>query len=780
MGKKYISIFASLIVAAALLTSIAEIRKKSHKETTDTEVSTTEEISNTDGYTYSEIEREITALAQDETELMEINKLIDPLNKGTMFDLAHMRGVVDALGLEEGEYLGDYVGKTDAYILSKDEFEKIYADIVDAGELRSVSRRKVYVFQVAPNDSGELASPTDAAYEEEEKTFTVLSAGECFYMEESDYSEDYLGETLDCYVKDGEIYKVCGIADEKFCFENVLILSYDFEKIKFYYDGYECELPYNMQFDLNIPYKSVADITIYNHEIIGVVSGVLCKHTMILSSVDGEIKTEEKVYTYDDSFRCYDISGEEVKNELSTAVLVGYEGVDLITDGDTAKACVIDGELWSQEINVIICNSDYTSYNHESVTLCSEGDYSIEFPDETVISAGAKEKYTINCADYKSGDIITVKPSDEKNGLILESVDRAGGHPEYPGYFKIYIYKDYLHIINSVDLEKYLYSVVSSELSATGYDEAMKAMAICARGYAYYKIKEKSFAEYNADIDDSTMCQVYNARPASEETIKAVRDTYGLACTYNNEIIIPFYYSTSCGSASTNDQIWGGNTYVYTRANVESLQKNLIDLSNEDTFAKFLEDAMGYEPIEKDMPYYRWSIQFSDAMITETINNNLPARIDVSSDAIRLVVDETHTRSFKSADDKYIGDIESIEVASRSASGVVEKLVITGSEATIEVTGQTNIRNLISPEQADIVRQDGIIVNGWKSLPSPYYLVERTDNGYVIRGGGLGHGVGMSQNGARILAEKGYDYRFILNHYFTYIDIPVVYDIHNQ
>lgn len=778
MKKKYTWLFVSLIVAAALLMGFDEIGRKVHTDTTDTEPRTTQEINDTDGYTYNEVEWEITALAQDDTELMEINKLIDPLNKGTMVDLAHMRGIVSVLGLDEERYLGDYAEKDDAYILSKDEFEIIYAHIVDAGELSSVSRRKVYVYQVMANDE-ELASPTDAAYVAEEKTLTVLSSGESYEIKESDYSEDYLGENLDCYVKDGEIYKVCGLADEKFCFENVLIISYDEQMLRFFYDGYECELPYSMQFELNIPYYSVADITIYNHEIIGVVSKT-AKCTSVLSSVDGEIKTAEECYAYDETFRCYDISGGEVKNELSTAVLVGYDEVSLITEGKNAKACIISGQPWSQEINVIICNTDYTSYNHDSVTFSCESNYTIELPSGIVIAASAQEKQTINSADYTPGEVITVKPSSEHNGLILESVDRAGGHPEYKGYFRIYIYKDYLHIVNTVDLEQYLCSVVSSELSTSGYDEAMKAMAICARGYAYNKIKEGSFADYNADIDDSTVCQVYNARPASEDTIRAVRDTYGLACTYNNEIIIPFYYSTSCGSASTNDQIWGGNTYVYTRANVESLQKNLIDLSSEEAFAGFLEDALGYEPIEKDMPYYRWSIEFTNAMMTETINNNLPARIDVSSDAIQLVTDEADARPFGTSDETDIGDIQSIEVAERSASGVVEKLIITGSKASIEVTGQTNIRNLISPEKADIVRQDGIVVNGWKSLPSPYYLIEKTDSGYIIRGGGLGHGVGMSQNGARILAQNGYDYKFILNHYFTYIDISVVYDIHNQ
>ena len=80
-------------------------------------------------------------------------------------------------------------------------------------------------------------------------------------------------------------------------------------------------------------------------------------------------------------------------------------------------------------------------------------------------------------------------------------------------------------------------------------------------------------------------------------------------------------------------------------------------------------------------------------------------------------------------------------------------------------------------EKKEIIKSDGSVATGWTSLPSPFYYIEQTDDGYVIKGGGFGHGVGMSQTGARVLAEKGYNFRFIINHYYYPTDFTMAYDV---
>ena len=79
-----------------------------------------------------------------------------------------------------------------------------------------------------------------------------------------------------------------------------------------------------------------------------------------------------------------------------------------------------------------------------------------------------------------------------------------------------------------------------------------------------------------------------------------------------------------------------------------------------------------------------------------------------------------------------------------------------------------------------IIRQDGKSVTGWTSLPSPYYYVEETEEGFSVYGGGFGHGVGMSQSGAEILAQEGYNYKYILRHYYSYIDFSSIYIVESK
>ena len=142
------------------------------------------------------------------------------------------------------------------------------------------------------------------------------------------------------------------------------------------------------------------------------------------------------------------------------------------------------------------------------------------------------------------------------------------------------------------------------------------------------------------------------------------------------------------------------------------------------------------------------------------------------ADAI-LVEDETGV--FVSADVPELGTVTEIEVTERTVSGVVSKLVIHGSEHTISISGQSNIRAILNPVNQEIVRQDDSTVTGWTSLPSPYYYVEKTDAGFVVHGGGFGHGAGMSIYGAGVLGRQGKSYKYILRHYFSYVDFTSIY-----
>lgn len=110
---------------------------------------------------------------------------------------------------------------------------------------------------------------------------------------------------------------------------------------------------------------------------------------------------------------------------------------------------------------------------------------------------------------------------------------------------------------------------------------------------------------------------------------------------------------------------------------MENLDKDKIDLSDEADFEAFLTDSDAYTIIDKDSPYYRWDITFTQEEMTDAIETVLENRKSLMAEAI-LVEDETG--EFVSADVPELGTVTEIEVTERTVSGVVSKLVIHGSE----------------------------------------------------------------------------------------------------
>ena len=102
-------------------------------------------------------------------------------------------------------------------------------------------------------------------------------------------------------------------------------------------------------------------------------------------------------------------------------------------------------------------------------------------------------------------------------------------------------------------------------------------------------------------------------------------------------------------------------------------------------------------------------------------------------------------------------------------------MVIYGKQGAVKVDGQMAIRQVLYPFEVEIVKQDESRVSGWSLLPSAYFYIEKDKEGaYHLYGGGFGHGVGMSQNGANDLAKKGYKYEKILLHYFYGVEIKKI------
>ena len=113
------------------------------------------------------------------------------------------------------------------------------------------------------------------------------------------------------------------------------------------------------------------------------------------------------------------------------------------------------------------------------------------------------------------------------------------------------------------------------------------------------------------------------------------------------------------------------------------------------------------------------------------------------------------------------GEIRELTVAKRGTGGVAEELFIKTDQSTIKVISEYNIRYVLCDGLSSVVRQDNSSTVPGTLLPSGFFVLDvgkKGDNvvGYTLTGGGYGHGVGMSQNGAKALGKQNVSYEQIL------------------
>ena len=128
-----------------------------------------------------------------------------------------------------------------------------------------------------------------------------------------------------------------------------------------------------------------------------------------------------------------------------------------------------------------------------------------------------------------------------------------------------------------------------------------------------------------------------------------------------------------------------------------------------------------------------------------------------------------------------IGSLEDMEVMKRTNGGAVYSMCLVGTEGKKELINEYVIREFFSPVNQIINRNDGKQIEGGTLLPSAYIdweFIQENDNSYVkIYGGGYGHGVGMSQNGAKEMAKDGLLWEDIVTIFFENIEICSISDI---
>lgn len=387
--------------------------------------------------------------------------------------------------------------------------------------------------------------------------------------------------------------------------------------------------------------------------------------------------------------------------------------------GPEEKNTAID----NPDIRVLIMDNGYSNIVHPSVTISSAKGLTLTCGEET--------------EDWGKSDSLTIAPDDARFGkgniriqakegkVTLSSIKRGYGTPSYSGIIELRTTAEGIVIINELPVETYLCGVVPSEMPASYELEALKVQAVCARSYAYRQMADYGYPEYEAHVNDSTDYQVYGNSEEQESTSKAVAETAGQVVRYQGEVVTTYYYSTSCGR-TTSMEAWGtapsdSNGYLQS-----------VDVSD------------GEADYEKELPWYRWEA----AVPVQTLSN--------------LVGLNTGTD---------VGTLSSVEVTKKGPGDVALQIKATGSNGSVTVDTENKIRRALGGKGYQITKQDGTVIDSGALLPSAFFTIEKTADAFVIKGGGYGHGIGMSQNGANEMAKQGKDYKEILTLFFHDVTI---------
>ena len=289
--------------------------------------------------------------------------------------------------------------------------------------------------------------------------------------------------------------------------------------------------------------------------------------------------------------------------------------------------------------------------------------------------------------------------------------------------------------VNTLGMEQYLYSVVMQELGGYAPDvEALKAQAVACRNFAYRRLANPRTSTY--DILSGTSDQAYGGYTGErydmvvgERVRNAVDSTSGMVMYYDGELVEATYSANAGGATEDVENVWGGSR-PYLKG---------VD-SPWDAYP-FIGDAGTYTSL-KFPTGYEWTYTISFADLKKKVSS--------------------------------VGDILNVKVSHDGCySGYAKTVTVEGTSGSKTYTGP-QFRSLLGlrSSQFDAVIGQSIAANQGFSLQyigfDTFSSVFRVSgNVLTLYGKGYGHGVGMSQWSACVMAERGYDYMEILNYFYN-------------
>lgn len=681
--------------------------------------------------------------------------------------------ITDAEDMNNIRRFFDKKYKEDFYFLQNDWYE-LFDEFLRAYGMEDI---------IAPVDITVLGVEADVAETGEDCLETgKLLAKEGIYDYQSDLFRQYKYQLIKAYKKDDTLLTVREVIGRGLSLRNVWIMEAEDKRLQVFYNNYEIWFPYEKT--ETSEREQVADFEFADGKLQSVKVKSDKVNGKLLSIRDGSIELEGAgKYSFKEDMKLYQLYGSLRECEIND-LRIGYDFTDFVLEDGVICAALITREEAMENIRVVIKNTGFTGAYHEQLELTSDVAFTIRYGkyDELVEKHfNAGDIVTVDMdSEYLIGDRVYIEPDALTGRITLLSLERAQGIPSYRGKMEIAKTPEGLVAVNELLLEEYLYSVVPSEMPASYPLEALKAQAVCARTYAYRHMSRSGIAGFGAHVDDSAGYQVYNNIAENVQTTKAVKETAGKLLYYGEELCGAYYYSTSCGFG-TDVNIWkstGTEDTSYLQAiriGTNAGKYDGEDMMSEETFERFITDTYASD-YESNEAWYRWRYEvdaIEEAHILEILQN----RYDANA---KLILTKNKNGEFESKPVEKLGDIKDIYIEKRNDGGVADELIIEGTRNTFKVISEHNIRYVLNDGRSKVIRQDGSETASATLLPSAYMVIVTSKEedivvGYSLIGGGYGHGVGMSQNGAKEMAAKGFKSEDILTFFYRACEVKDVY-----
>jgi stage II sporulation protein D len=379
-------------------------------------------------------------------------------------------------------------------------------------------------------------------------------------------------------------------------------------------------------------------------------------------------------------------------------------------------------------------------------------------PQEKISVSVRGSKIAVN-GTLIEGSRLEVKTAEKSGDNFIEVNKR-----QYRG--SITIHRTYgksgLTVVNTLPIEQYLYGIITKEISPEWPLEAIKAQAVAARTYALVNMDKHQADGF--DVCASTDCQVYGGRDSeAPRASKAVDDTKGIVMLYRGKLISAYFHSSGGGYTENSENVWGG-------------------------YLPFLRAVPDFD---QKSPHYKWEKKYTPFELEEILRN------------AGYTIGRLYTVELSKLTPP------PLQAGDRGVSGRVKALQFTGSAGSVSITG-TRLRSLlelpstlfdiqvVNPLQSNIefqitdsygdhetkkvevniapVPEKGLVTDKDTIRRFSY----RTNEIITISGYGWGHGIGLSQWGAKAMAEKAPAgdteyFKSILKHYYQGIEIKKTY-----